>query len=73
MSNRSIGKRLVPAQIIRNYAEGNMTLIRSRYQSYNGGSEWYNENLVEGNKTGELQFDTNVVFSTFKRVELIRI
>ena len=24
-------------------------------------------------ETGELQFDTNVVFSTFKRVELIRI
>lgn len=66
MSNRSIGKRLVPAQIIRNYAEGNMTLIRSRYQSYNGGSEWYNENLVEGNKTGELQFDE--IFSSIWKI-----
>ena len=55
MSNVTNGKRLVPAQIIRNYAEGNMTLIRSRYQSFNGGSDWYNDNLLEGPK--EPKFD----------------
>jgi hypothetical protein len=47
MSNVTNGKRLVPSGIIRNYAAGNMSLIRARYQSFNGGSEWYDSQLIE--------------------------
>jgi hypothetical protein len=46
MSNVTNGKRLVPSGIIRNYAAGNMSLIRTRYQSFNGGSEWYDSQLI---------------------------
>jgi hypothetical protein len=48
MNDRDNGKRLVPSAIIRKYSEGNMTFLRTRYQSYNGGSDWYDTHLLEG-------------------------
>ena len=48
MQNKSNGKRLVPGGIVRDYAAGNMSLIRSRYQSFNGGSDWYDTQLTPG-------------------------
>jgi hypothetical protein len=62
MQNKSKGKRLVPSGIIRQYAAGNMSLVRTRYQSFNGGSEWYDEQLIPG----EPKFDD--VFHTVWRL-----
>ena len=53
MSNSSMGKRLVPSRIIRQYAAGDIALIRSRYQSYTGGSDIYDKKCI----TGEPKFD----------------
>ena len=47
------GKWTTPGDELREFAYGNEMVIRSRYQSYNGGSKWYNENLYPG----ETEFD----------------
>jgi hypothetical protein len=57
MSNETNGKRLVPSQIIQNYASGDMSLIRTRYQSFNGGSAWYNNQTTLDHQKDEVQFD----------------
>ena len=48
MSNIDTGKRLVPSKVLTMYAIGNISLIRTRYQSYNGGADWYNKQLFQG-------------------------
>ena len=42
-----------PGDELREFANGEEMVVRSRYQSFNGGSEWYNENLYPG----EVDFD----------------
>lgn len=55
-----IGKQLkdrgvwaVPGLDVRTLAFGNNDTVRSRYQSFNGGADWYNEQLTKG----EIPFD----------------
>ena len=57
MSNSTNGKRLVPSKVIERYALGDMPLIRTRYQSYNGGSAWYNNQTTLDHEKDEPQFD----------------
>ena len=57
MSNETNGKRLVPSGVIENYASGGMSLIRTRYQSYNGGSGWYNNQTMLDHEQNEIQFN----------------
>lgn len=54
LQNRTWGKLVVPGDQIRAYAAGPKTLIRSRFQSYSGGSHWYNSQLSE---PGEAAFE----------------
>jgi hypothetical protein len=51
MANETNGKRLVPNKVIQKYASGNMTLIRTRFQSSNGGADWYNTQLTTGEQS----------------------
>jgi hypothetical protein len=62
MSNASIGRRYIPSKIILEKASSNVSLIRTRYQSMDGGALFYNERVV-GN---ELKFDD--IFHTIWRI-----
>ena len=57
MANDTNGKRLIPSKIIERYALGDMALIRTRYQSFNGGSAWYNNQTTLDHEKDEPQFD----------------
>lgn len=48
MANETNGRRFTPGRVIKRYAPGNLSLIRTRYQSPNGGSETYDGELSEG-------------------------
>ena len=68
LSNETNGRRFVPSEIIKNYAISNLSLVRSRYQSFNGGSMLYDASLFEG----EPKFDDvyHIVWRLFFRPSL---
>jgi hypothetical protein len=48
MANETNGRRFTPSKVIQRYAPGNVSLIRTRYQSPNGGANIYDAELIEG-------------------------